>query len=154
MKNNLLLLSSRYIYLTIALVITFWLSSLFEVYRMAIGGLDIPNLAAAVIYKLANDLWTGFLIGLLFIPVYFLFSLLKRSFGDWFVKNAFYIDCPWAIRFSKIQPYHIGKFGGRFAGLFFWRHISYGNCIRINFFRILPAIYNRTVTLFRNRLLP
>lgn len=88
MKFNLTTEKSyKYVYLTIALICSFWVISLLELYLTISNGVKISNYGATIAFKLMNDFWTGLIIGLLFLPFY----LVIISFFKNVAKVFFYI---------------------------------------------------------------
>jgi phosphoglycerol transferase MdoB-like AlkP superfamily enzyme len=81
--------SYKYIFLTLSLIITFWLFSLFEIVTKLSKGIKIENVGITLIYKLLNDFWAGFGIGLLFLPLYFILSIYKKPLESKFIKILF-----------------------------------------------------------------
>lgn len=80
--------SCAYIYLTISAIITFWLLSLFEIYSKFEGS-ENQNIGSTIVYKLMNDFWAGIVIGLLFMPFYFVILYLKKPLGILLIKVLF-----------------------------------------------------------------
>lgn len=80
---------STYVYLTISVIITFWLLSLFEIYATLSDGSINQNIKIAVVYKLLNDFWAGIVIGSLFIPLYFVLRYIKKPVQVLFIKVLF-----------------------------------------------------------------
>ncbi|TDQ23988.1 LTA synthase family protein [Tenacibaculum caenipelagi] len=82
MKANLLKKSFfTYSKIIIALLVTFWLLSLTEVF-LRLKASSIDEILQLVVYKLLNDFWIVLLIGVLFFPVYYLFNLLHSKYGS------------------------------------------------------------------------
>ncbi|WP_299523303.1 sulfatase-like hydrolase/transferase [uncultured Lutibacter sp.] len=77
----------KYIYLTIALICTFWFLSLFEIYINFTNIVKAQDLGHTLLYKLLNDFWSGLIIGLLFLPFYLVIISFFKNFG----KVFFYI---------------------------------------------------------------
>ncbi|MFV8327897.1 sulfatase-like hydrolase/transferase [Flavobacterium sp. ZS1P14] len=75
--------SLEYIYATISLIIIFCLLSLIELFKK----FDILLFTS----KLLNDFFTGFLIGLLFFPLYLLLKYIKNPLGILVIKVLFSI---------------------------------------------------------------
>lgn len=80
--------TSNYIYLTLSLIFTFWLITLFEVYSTVSNGVAI-EIATTLAYKLINDFWTGLIIALLFLPLYLAFLFIKKPYNDIAIKILF-----------------------------------------------------------------
>jgi phosphoglycerol transferase MdoB-like AlkP superfamily enzyme/tetratricopeptide (TPR) repeat protein len=93
-KNNL-----DYIYLTFALILSFWVINLYALFMTATNGLEQTNLGTSVGYKLLNDFWAGLLIGLLFLPLYLLFYFIKRPVANLIIKVLFtlIVICQFAL---------------------------------------------------------
>jgi lipoteichoic acid synthase len=81
----------KYIYLTTALILTFWLISVFEIIVVSNSGIKITSLTFTFLYKFINDFWAGIVIGLLFFPVYFVLNLFKKPLSIIIVKILFSI---------------------------------------------------------------
>jgi lipoteichoic acid synthase len=81
----------KYIYLTTALLLSFWLISVFEVIVLANSGIKITSITFTLLCKCINDFWAGIVIGLLFFLVYFGFILLKKPVAIIVVKVIFSI---------------------------------------------------------------
>jgi lipoteichoic acid synthase len=81
--------SYAYVYLTISVIITFWLLSLFEIYSTLSDGSENQNIGITIVYKLLNDFWAGIVIGLLFIPFYFALFYIKSPIEVVFIKVLF-----------------------------------------------------------------
>jgi phosphoglycerol transferase MdoB-like AlkP superfamily enzyme len=79
----------RYIYLTLSLIFTFWLITLFEIYSKTASGIHIQDLTTTVSFKILNDFWTGLLIGLLFLPLYLAFVFIKKAINEILIKVLF-----------------------------------------------------------------
>lgn len=83
--------SLSYAYLTLSLVFSFWIITIFEYVAKLISGIVIPNLVTSFIYRLCNDFGTGILIALLFFPIYFLLKYVKDSLRITIIKIIFSI---------------------------------------------------------------
>ena len=81
--------SYKYIYLTLALIFTFWLISVFEIVSKVVNGIELQNIAITLLYKLTNDFSTGLLIGLLFFPLYLLLFFVKKPWDEITIKVLF-----------------------------------------------------------------
>ncbi|SEA74688.1 Phosphoglycerol transferase MdoB [Flavobacterium gillisiae] len=79
----------RYIYLTLSLIFTFWLITLFEIYSKTASGIQIQDLTTTLSFKLLNDFWTGLIIGLLFLPLYLAFVFVKKPIDEILIKVLF-----------------------------------------------------------------
>lgn len=66
----------KYTCATIALTLAFWCISLFEVFmtKASEGSLFIN-----AIFKFVNDFWTGLVIGVLVLPIYFLINFISKK---------------------------------------------------------------------------
>jgi len=73
--------SYNYIYLTIALICTFWLISLVEIYITITNGLKVQNIGEALLYKFINDFWSAIIAALLLLPIYFLSAFILKKAG-------------------------------------------------------------------------
>jgi len=81
----------KYGYLILALIASFWLISLFEVYLISAKGIKIPSVFSTIIYKLVNDYWTGLIIGLILFPIYIFINLFNKKSGNIFIQVLFII---------------------------------------------------------------
>jgi len=81
--------SYKYIYLISALICTFWVISLFEVYITISNGIKLPNYGATIVFKLLNDFWSGLIIGLLLLPFYLVIISFFKKFGNVFFYVLF-----------------------------------------------------------------
>jgi lipoteichoic acid synthase len=81
--------SYGYIYLTLSVITTFWLLSLFEIYSTTSNGSQNQNIGTTIVYKLLNDFWAGLDIGLLFVPFYFALLYVKKPLGIVLIKLLF-----------------------------------------------------------------
>ena len=81
--------SHKFIFLTLSLIITFWLFSLFEIVIKLSRGIKIDNIGITFAYKLLNDFWAGFGIGILFFPLYFVLSIYKKPLESKLIKVFF-----------------------------------------------------------------
>jgi lipoteichoic acid synthase len=81
----------KYIFLTTALIISFWLISVFEVIVVSHSGVKIPSVAYTLLCKFLKDFWTGIAIGLLFFIVYYALNLFKKPLSIIVIKVLFSI---------------------------------------------------------------
>ncbi|TDD98675.1 LTA synthase family protein [Flavobacterium cellulosilyticum] len=81
--------SYKYIYLNTALILTFWLISVFEIISKVVNGIQLAATATTLVYKLTNDFTTGILIGILFFPLYLLLSFIKKPWNETIIKVIF-----------------------------------------------------------------
>jgi phosphoglycerol transferase MdoB-like AlkP superfamily enzyme len=73
--------SYKYIYLTIALICTFWIITLFELYMTGFNGIKVQDLGIKLVYKFINDFWFVIIFALLLSPIYLLFSFISKRIG-------------------------------------------------------------------------
>lgn len=66
----------KYFYIALALILTFWLISLFEVLYSYFDGIQI-NVVATIFYKFINDFWAGVIIAILLFPIFYILSFIK-----------------------------------------------------------------------------
>ncbi|WP_142786343.1 sulfatase-like hydrolase/transferase [Changchengzhania lutea] len=69
---------SNYLRAVLALIGAFWIISSYELY-MSNPSVNDPNLATVLVYKLLNDFWSGFIIGMLCFPIYFIISTIRKK---------------------------------------------------------------------------
>ena len=80
MKNVFKKLPFNYLKITVALVLTFWVLSLVEVFpqMQKHSAIFIIKLIG---FKFLNDIWSVIICGLLFYPIYLLFNLINKKSG-------------------------------------------------------------------------
>ncbi|NLP56649.1 sulfatase-like hydrolase/transferase [Lutibacter sp. B1] len=75
-------------YLTISLIIVFWVTSLFEFYMIK-DQYEQTTYFISIVSRLVNDFFTGLLIGLILFPVYSLVSVINKKAGKYLIKFLF-----------------------------------------------------------------
>lgn len=85
---------ATYSYLTIALISTFWLISLFEIAWSKSNNINL-------LFRFANDFWCGLVIGVLFLPVYLLIHPFFKKQALLIVKIIFLVFI--IIQFSLVK---------------------------------------------------
>lgn len=81
MKINFSLKSNtNYVAFTLSLITTYWLLTIYENVAILLKG-NVTNIFELFFYKIINDFWTGILVGLLFYPLYFLLTSLRKRIG-------------------------------------------------------------------------
>lgn len=78
-----------YIYLTTALLFSFWIISIFEIVARFSSAAGLFNTMISLCYKLLNDFWTCLIIGLLFLPIYLVSIYIKKPVGEIVIKFLF-----------------------------------------------------------------
>jgi lipoteichoic acid synthase len=68
-----------YVYVCLALLCTFLLISLFELYMMLSNGVKVPNFGITLLYKFINDVYTSILIGMVLFPFHVLFFFILKK---------------------------------------------------------------------------
>lgn len=81
--------SFKYLYLTLSLILTFWLLSLFEIAMTLTNGPAVQNIVSTIIYKLLNDFGTGLIIGIVFYPLYLACFFIKKPYDQYPIKILF-----------------------------------------------------------------
>jgi lipoteichoic acid synthase len=81
----------KYLFLTTALIVSFWLISIFEIIVVSNSGIKIPSIAFALLCKFLKDFWTGIAIGLLFFIIYYVLVLFKKPLAGIVIKVLFSI---------------------------------------------------------------
>lgn len=94
----------RYLSLTLSFILTFWIISLFEIYSKLSSGIQIEHLFSTISFKLLNDFWTGLLVGLLLLPLYYILLFIKKSFAVQLIKVLF---CLIIIAQFALTKYHL-----------------------------------------------
>ncbi len=80
-----------YILLCFALMITFWIISLFEITSTFFSGKEVTNLFELLVFKFLNHFYTVLFIFLIFLPFYHLLARKKYKYGVIFIKIVFVI---------------------------------------------------------------
>ena len=88
----------KYVCLTIGLINTFWLISVFE---LVMSKSSTSNMLLAVLFKFTNDFWSGLAIGLLLFPVFILFHIFLKKGAINVLKVLFVILV--IIQFSLVK---------------------------------------------------
>ena len=78
-QNNAIKNILTYLYPIVSLIVTFWCISLFEVFTTISKGIKIENIVTIILYKFINDFWTGLIIALLLLPIYWLLTLITKK---------------------------------------------------------------------------
>ncbi|MDO7173260.1 sulfatase-like hydrolase/transferase [Mariniflexile sp. AS56] len=68
----------NYLYTVLALICTFWFISSYELY-LGNPRLDAPHGVITLGYKLLNDFWSGFIIGILCFPIFILINIIREK---------------------------------------------------------------------------
>ncbi|RXP63566.1 sulfatase [Lutibacter sp. HS1-25] len=76
----------NYVYLIVALILTFWLTSLFEIFTTISRGIKVPNIGVVVLYKMLNDFWTSLLIGTLLFPIHWILTVFTKKYNQIIVQ--------------------------------------------------------------------
>jgi len=90
-----------YILLLIALLVTFWFISFFEVFSIIFKGMKVNNFGLMILYKLLNDFWTSFFIGLILLPFFLLFNAFIKKHWILFFQILFSVII--IIQFSLVK---------------------------------------------------
>ncbi|KOY53160.1 Sulfatase [Polaribacter dokdonensis DSW-5] len=80
-----------YVLLCCALLLTFWLISLFEISSTVFSGKEVRNIFQLIVFKLLNHFYTVLFIFLFFLPFYHLFARKQHRYGTIFIRIAFVI---------------------------------------------------------------
>jgi len=94
----------RYISLTLSFILTFWIISLFEIYSKLSSGIQIEHPFSTISFKLLNDFWTGLIVGLLFLPLYYILYFIKKPLAVILIKVLF---CLIIIAQFALTKYHL-----------------------------------------------
>ncbi len=76
----------KYVCLTLALIGTFWIISLFEVFN---SKSIVENVLLTILYKFTNDFWGGFIISLFTFPIFILINTFSKKKALVVVKVLF-----------------------------------------------------------------
>lgn len=72
----------RYLKAVFALLLTFWMLSLLEVFTGFKNEKSIVIILKLICFKFLNHFWAVVIIGILFYPIYYILNLGKRKFGE------------------------------------------------------------------------
>ena len=76
----------NYVYLIVALIVTFWFISLFEIFVTISKGIKVPNVGISILYKLLNDFWASLLIGVILFPLHWIFTVFIKKYGSLIIQ--------------------------------------------------------------------
>ena len=108
--------SYKYVCLSFSLVATFWAISLFEFIVSASRRLEQINFLKLLSYRFINDLWTGFGIALLFLPLYLMFYFIKKPIGNIVIKVLFSLIVIGQFALAKYYLTTLINLGADFLG--------------------------------------
>lgn len=75
-------ISYHYLKVIFALLFTFWMLSLVEVFTRFSSDESLVFILKLIGYKFLNHFWTAIIIGILFYPIYYILNLGKKKFGS------------------------------------------------------------------------
>jgi phosphoglycerol transferase MdoB-like AlkP superfamily enzyme len=81
--------SYKYIFLSLSLIITFWLFSLYEIISKLSKGIKIESIGVTIVYKLLNDFWAGIGLGIVFLPLYLALLIYKKPLESKLINILF-----------------------------------------------------------------
>lgn len=117
MDNNQQLKNSfSYGYWCFSMLFVFGLISLFEIAAKHYAGIEIPNTAIAILYKLINDFWTVLLISLLCLPLYLALHYSNKKWAAIFFKIIFTIIIICQFALTKYHLTTLVNLGADFLG--------------------------------------
>ena len=90
-----------YFYLATALVVVFWLISLFEIGMLYIKGISEKEIGISLGLKFINDFWAAFLLTVIVLPFYALLSILLKKGAGKIIGSFFVIIV--LIQFSLVK---------------------------------------------------
>lgn len=92
MKKNLqFCIKSSFFTLAISLIVTLWISRLFEVISKIFSGISASNILMSFGYSVLADIQAVLLIGILLYPVYLLFGYFKQPLAQMAIHILFSI---------------------------------------------------------------
>ncbi|MDD7884664.1 sulfatase-like hydrolase/transferase [Flavivirga sp. 57AJ16] len=89
---------SKYVYLTVSLIATLWLVSLYELFASKAS--ETPVFLASL-YKLVNDFWSGLIISIVLLPLFLLLAVLSKKYAIIIIKILFILFV--IIQFSLVK---------------------------------------------------
>jgi len=81
-RNLLKKIPVNYLKVILALMVTFWLLSLTELFLQVKSEKTILFTLKLITFKFLNDIWTVLLIGLIYFPIFLLLNLGKKKYGQ------------------------------------------------------------------------
>lgn len=105
-----------YGYLCLSMLSVFWLISIFEIVAKKYTGIEIPNTAITLVYKLINDFWTVLIISLLGLPLYFAVNYKSNQWADTLFKTLFTIIVICQFALTKYHLTTLVNLGADFLG--------------------------------------
>ncbi|ARV07843.1 sulfatase [Polaribacter sp. SA4-10] len=78
-----------YILLTLSLILSFWVISLFEIISTIYSGKEIATIFTYILFKFLNQFFAGVLIALICFPLYLIFNYFNKKIGIIFIKIFF-----------------------------------------------------------------
>ncbi len=79
----------KYLYLTISLILIFWLSSFYETYLKIANGIVISNIGLEICYKLLNDFLSAIVVSLVLLPLFIVIGYINKTFAIRFMTVIF-----------------------------------------------------------------
>ncbi len=108
--------SFSYLYLSLSLILTFWLISFFEIISKSINGIHLDNIVVAILFKLMNDFWTGLIISLLFYPLFLVLGYAKKPWDSIAIKVLFSLLVIGQFALTKYHLTTLVNLGADFLG--------------------------------------
>ncbi|WP_366182460.1 sulfatase-like hydrolase/transferase [Flavobacterium ovatum] len=108
--------SSSYLYLSLSLILTFWLISLFEIFSKMANGIELSNIITAFSFKLLNDFWTVLIISALIYPLFLLLGYIKKPWDIVSIKVIFGLIIIGQFALTKYHLTTLVNLGADFLG--------------------------------------
>jgi lipoteichoic acid synthase len=142
-----ILMNFKYVYLTTSLILTFWLSTLFEIYSKTSNGIAIPNIGLDICYKLINDFWSAIIVSLIFLPLFILFGFIGKKFSIRFMTVLFTLIVTGQFALAKYSSITLVNLGADLIGYSFsdmYLAVTASESLSLMFFLpfiLIPLLY-------------
>ncbi|MCG9790988.1 hypothetical protein [Flavobacterium algicola] len=143
MKKNLqLCIKSSFFTLAISLIVTLWISSLFEVISKIFSGVSASNILMSFGFSVLADIESVLLIAILLYPIYFLFGYLKKPIAQMSIHILFSLLVIAQFALAKYQYTNFVNLGADFFGYSFDNLLSnVSGAESISIFYLIPFMF-------------
>tara|TARA_R110002049_G_scaffold165726_1_gene331627 strand:- start:6904 stop:9327 length:2424 start_codon:yes stop_codon:yes gene_type:complete len=136
----------KYIGAVLALIFTFWLITVYELYGAQTSVSETP-FTTSLSYKFINDFWCAFIIGLCCLPIYYALSVISKKLGFTaiYISFSFLVILQFSlVKYSKTTLINLGAdiLGYSIADIFSTVTISESISVTYFFpFLIFPILF-------------
>lgn len=108
--------SQSYLYLSLSLMFSFWLISIFEIFTKLINNIPQENTVPLLAFKLLNDFWTVLLISLFLYPLYLILAFIRKPWDNALIKILFILIVIGQFALTKYHLTTLLNLGADFLG--------------------------------------